>query len=137
MLQPFIGMLGTIIDQRENPGTHAMVACAEAKLGPTQRSAGQRGPPVPWRKVTSAFLSWTNEQAGIQGSGDMGGAPFPISNSVKVHQTGESSTVSLVLPVTLVGFPDSGGSEQGSAFELLDRAASPLVGNLNQALSLV
>ena len=34
--------------------------------------------------------------------------PFPISNLVKVHQTGESSRINLVPPVSLlVGFPES------------------------------
>ena len=54
--------------------------------------------------IQTTQFGWTNEQAGIwreRGYGRNPSAPFLISNLVKVHQTGASSTVSL-----LVGFPD-------------------------------
>ena len=92
------------------------MACQQCQSAPSQPKflggfpllSNQTG--IPKRAVYGATFpkSWTNKQAGIwreRGSGGIPLAPFPISNFVKVHQTGESSRINLVPPVVLlVGF---------------------------------
>ena len=49
-----------------------------------------------WVTMCERELTWTNKQAGIRRERGYGGiplAPFPKSNLVKVHQTGESSRI--------------------------------------------